>query len=46
VFLQWFVTEQVDEEANADDIVQKLRMVGDSPAPLFMLDSVLGQRKE
>jgi ferritin len=46
VFLQWFITEQIDEEANADEIVQKLKLVGDSPAPLFMLDSVLGQRKE
>jgi len=45
-FLQWFVTEQVDEEANADEIVQKLRLVGDSTSALFMLDSVLGQRKE
>jgi ferritin len=45
-FLQWFVTEQVDEEANADEVVQKLKLIGDSTSALFMLDSVLGQRKE
>jgi len=45
-FLQWFITEQVDEEANADEIVQKLKLIGDSTSALFMLDSVLGQRKE
>ena len=43
-FLQWFVTEQVEEEASADDVVQKLKMVGDAPGPLFMFDSVMGRR--
>jgi ferritin len=45
VFLQWFVKEQVEEEANADEIVQQLKMIGDQPGPLFMLDSVLGKRE-
>ena len=44
VFLQWFVSEQVEEEASADGIVQKLRLIGDSPNGLFMLDHALGQR--
>jgi len=44
-FLQWFVTEQVEEESNAADIVEKLKMVGDSKQGLMMLDSILGQRK-
>ena len=44
-FLQWFVDEQVEEEANADEIVQKLTMIKDAPQGLLMLDSVLGQRK-
>ncbi len=43
-FLQWFVTEQVEEEAHAEAIVKKLRMVGDSPQGLLMLDHALGQR--
>jgi len=44
-FLQWFVEEQVEEEANADEVVQKLKMVKDSRNGLFMMDGKLGQRK-
>lgn len=43
-FLQWFVTEQVEEESSADEIVQKLKLVGDQGSGLFMLDQELGQR--
>ena len=45
VFLQWFVNEQVEEEANATEIVQHLKMVGDSKQGLFMLDRHLAQRQ-
>lgn len=44
VFLEWFVTEQVEEEANADAMVQNLRLVKDAPGGLFMLDREAGQR--
>ncbi len=44
-FLQWFIQEQVEEEATASDIVEKLKMVGDSSHALFMFDRVLGERK-
>jgi ferritin len=44
IFLQWFVTEQVEEEASADEVVQKLRLVGNDSAGLFMLDGEMGQR--
>ncbi len=44
-FLQWFVTEQVEEEAVADDIVQRLTMVGESPEGLFLMDRELGARQ-
>ena len=44
VFLQWFITEQVEEEATADAVVQKLKLVKDAPGGLFMLDRDLGQR--
>ncbi|MBN2430277.1 MAG: ferritin [Acidobacteria bacterium] len=44
-FLQWFVNEQVEEEASADAIVQQLRMIGESKNALFMLDRALGQRQ-
>ena len=43
-FLQWFVDEQVEEEATADAIVQKLKMTKDMPSGLFMLDKELAQR--
>jgi ferritin len=43
-FLQWFVNEQVEEEATVEAIVQKLKMVGDNGVALFMLDSELGKR--
>ncbi len=46
VFLQWFVTEQVEEEASTDEIVQKLKMVQDSKNGLYMLDKELGRRGE
>ena len=43
-FLQWFVKEQVEEEASADAIVQKLKLMGEAKGGLFMLDRELGQR--
>jgi ferritin len=45
VFLQWFVNEQVEEEANASEILHQLKMVGDSKQGLFMLDRHLAQRQ-
>ncbi len=44
-FLQWFIDEQVEEEANDMEIISKLEMIGDSHNALFMLDRELGQRK-
>jgi ferritin len=43
-FLQWFVTEQVEEEASADEIVQKLKLIGKDGSGLFMIDQELAQR--
>ena len=43
IFLQWFVTEQVEEEANFGDTVNKLKLVGDGGG-LFMLDRELAAR--
>jgi ferritin len=43
-FLQWFVTEQVEEEASVKTIADKLELVGDNPVALYMLDGELGQR--
>ncbi|HUT36864.1 MAG TPA: ferritin [Planctomycetota bacterium] len=44
VLLQWFVTEQVEEEKNADAIVQQLKRIGDSAHGLILLDRALAQR--
>ncbi|HLV37046.1 MAG TPA: ferritin [Spirillospora sp.] len=41
-FLQWFVDEQVEEEAVVDDVIQDLRRVGDYGPGLFLLDRELG----
>ncbi|MGD8779488.1 MAG: ferritin [Ignavibacteria bacterium] len=45
-FLNWFVDEQVEEEASVNDIVQKFEMIGDSKGALYMLDRELGKRGE
>ena len=42
--LQWFLTEQVEEEKTAREIVTKLQMVGDDPASLLDMDRELGAR--
>lgn len=44
VFLQWFVNEQVEEEASTNEILHKLQLVGDNTPALFMLDAELGKR--
>jgi len=45
IFLQWFVPEQVEEEASADEIVQKLKLIGDAAGGgIFMLNRQLGRR--
>jgi ferritin len=44
--LQWFITEQVEEEKTASQIVEQLKLVGESKATLLMLDVHLGKRGE
>jgi ferritin len=44
VFLQWFVTEQVEEEANVSEIVDKLKIVGDKSSAALYLDKEYGKR--
>jgi ferritin len=45
VFLEWFVTEQVEEEANARGVIDQLKMVESNPNGLFMVDRELAARK-
>lgn len=44
-FLQWFVTEQVEEEKNVGDVVETLKMIGDKSEALFLLDREMGRRE-
>lgn len=43
-FLQWYVTEQVEEESNVNDVLAPLRMVGDDKSGLMMIDQQLAGR--
>ena len=43
-FLQWFVAEQVEEEASADQVLQQLKLRAGAPGGMFMLDRELAQR--
>ena len=43
-FLQWFIDEQVEEEAQVRDILRKLRTVGNDTSSMYDLDDVLGER--
>ena len=42
--LQWFIAEQVEEEDSAATARDQVRMAGDDPAALLMLDQQLGSR--
>ncbi len=44
--LKWFIDEQVEEEANCNEAIAALEMVGKSANGLFMMDRQLGKRKE
>lgn len=44
IFLQWFISEQVEEEANASEVVQQIKMAEGVPAALLMLDKDLAGR--
>jgi ferritin len=43
-FLQWFVNEQVEEEASVGEVLNKLKMVENTAGGLFMLDRELAAR--
>jgi len=44
IFLQWFVTEQIEEESNDNDIISQLKLIGDDGNGLLMLDKETGTR--
>ena len=44
VMLQWFVAEQVEEEALFDRVYQRVKFAGDSPTALLLIDQEMGAR--
>lgn len=46
LFLQWFISEQVEEEKNAASILDLLEKVGSSMGALYQVDHNLGKRGE
>ena len=42
--LQWYIDEQVEEEANDEEIINQLKLIGDNGQGLLMLDRELAQR--
>lgn len=44
IFLQWFVTEQVEEEASVGGVLERMKMIKDDSAGLFALDMELAKR--
>ena len=43
-FMQWFVTEQVEELATVNAIIQKLKLIEGAPGGLFLLDQEMSKR--
>ncbi len=43
-FLSWFISEQREEEKNASDLIQKMKLFGDDAKSLYMLNSELAGR--
>lgn len=44
IYLQWFVSEQVEEEATVGEVVNKLKLIKNDSSGLFYLDAELGKR--
>lgn len=40
--IQWFIDEQVEEAKSAKLVVERLKMAGDSPSAILILDRELG----
>ncbi|MEM9158780.1 MAG: ferritin, partial [Verrucomicrobiota bacterium] len=44
-FLKWFIDEQVEEEKNVSDMIEKLKRAGDNPETMLLLDRYAMERK-
>jgi ferritin len=45
ILLQWYIEEQVEEENQAQEIIDQLEFVGDNIAGIMVVDRALGKRK-
>ncbi len=46
ITFEWFITEQVEEEASASELLEKAKLVGEKPSPaIMMMDSALARRE-
>lgn len=45
IFLQWYVTEQIEEEASVDEILVKFSQISETGNGMYMLDKELGARE-
>lgn len=45
VLLQWFISEQVEEEKNASRVLEELKMAGENPSALLLLDNNIAARR-
>lgn len=45
IFLQWFVSEQVEEEESVGGVLEQLKLMGDAQGGLFMIDRELAKRR-
>ncbi len=44
IYLQWFITEQTEEEQSCQEIIDRLKLAGETGPGLFMIDTELGTR--
>jgi ferritin len=44
IMLQWFINEQVEEEKNATQIIEQLKLLGEQGTALYMMDRALAAR--
>jgi ferritin len=44
MFIQWFVSEQVEEEASAQEVIGKIELAGDTAGGLYLLDQEMAKR--
>ncbi len=46
IMLHWFIDEQVEEEANVTEIIEKIKLVGEKSGSILWIDNELGKREK